>query len=163
LSGQSVGDRTFHRWAFETLEQAGAAVCGRLCLEITETAAITKLADAAAFIEQVRALGVRVALDDFGAGASSFGYLKDLDVDFIKIDGRFVRGILTDAVDAAAVRCFIEVAKTVEIETVAEFVESETARDRLTEMGVDFVQGYLIHRPAPIDDLLPADCLRPSA
>jgi EAL domain-containing protein (putative c-di-GMP-specific phosphodiesterase class I) len=76
LSGQSVCDRVFHRHAIDVLTEAGSAVCRCICLKIMETAAVTNMADAAIFIDQVRALGVRVALDDFGAGASSFGYLK---------------------------------------------------------------------------------------
>jgi EAL domain-containing protein (putative c-di-GMP-specific phosphodiesterase class I) len=87
LSGQSVGDRAFHRWALQMLAAAGPEICARLCLEITETVAVTNLADAAVFIEQLRAQKVRVALDDFGAGASSFGYLNAMPVDILKIDG----------------------------------------------------------------------------
>ena len=154
LSGQSVGDRAFHRWANEVLTGAGADIRARLCFEITETAAVTNLTDAAAFIEQVRAAGVRVALDDFGAGASSFGYLKTLAVDFLKIDGQFIRDLVTDPLDDAAVRCFADVAKVVGIKTVAEFVEQEEVLERLRAIGVDFAQGFLLHRPVPIDELL---------
>ncbi len=154
LSGQSVGDRAFHNWAKETLGEASAAVRSRLCLEITETAAVTNAADAAIFIEAVRAEGVKVALDDFGAGASSFGYLKTLPVDFLKIDGQFIRDLNVDPLDAAAVRCFVEVAKVVGMQTVAEFVEQPAVLDSLREMGVDYAQGYLIHRPEPIGRLL---------
>ncbi|MET3118199.1 diguanylate cyclase (GGDEF)-like protein/PAS domain S-box-containing protein [Undibacterium sp. GrIS 1.8] len=113
LSGQSVGDRAFHRWAIDVLANAGSAICARLCLEITETAAVTNLADAALFIEQIHDIGVRVALDDFGAGASSFGYLKKMPVDYLKIDGQFVMDIVTDPLDEAAVKCFADVAKVI--------------------------------------------------
>jgi diguanylate cyclase (GGDEF)-like protein/PAS domain S-box-containing protein len=153
LSGQSVGDRAFHRWAIEVLSAAGPAICRRLCLEITETAAVTALADAAAFIAQVRTVGVRVALDDFGAGASSFGYLKTLPVDFLKIDGQFIRDLVADPLDEAAVRCFADVASVVGMRTVAEFVDSPEVLRKLALMGIDFAQGYLIHRPAPIDEV----------
>jgi diguanylate cyclase (GGDEF)-like protein/PAS domain S-box-containing protein len=101
LSGQSIGDRAFHRHVIELLQTAGPGLCRRLGLEITETVAITNMADAAVFIDQVRVLGVRVALDDFGAGASSFGYLKTLGVDLIKIDGQFIRDLIDDPLDAA--------------------------------------------------------------
>ncbi len=154
LSGQSVGDRAFHRWAIAALSEAGEAVRRRLCLEITETAAVTNLADAAAFIGQVRAVGVRLALDDFGAGASSFGYLKTMPVDFLKIDGQFVRDLMADPLDEAAVRCFADVASVVGVHTVAEFVDNHEVLNKLQRMGIDFAQGYLIHRPSPIEDLL---------
>jgi diguanylate cyclase (GGDEF)-like protein/PAS domain S-box-containing protein len=154
LSGQSVSDPEFHRWAMAQLRRAGGDCCRILCLEITETAAITHLEDAAPFIAAVRAMGVRVALDDFGAGASSFGYLKCLEVDCLKIDGQFIRGLLEHPLDAAAVRCFIDVARAMGIQTVAEFVDRQDVLERLREMGVDFAQGFLLHRPAPIDELL---------
>lgn len=154
LSGHSVGDRAFHRQAIDTLAEAGADVCQRLCVEITETSAITIMADAALFIEQVRALGVRVALDDFGAGASSFGYLKNLKVDLLKIDGSFIRDIVDDPLDDAAVRCFVDVARVVGVKTVAEFVDCQKVYERVCSIGIDYVQGFLLHRPEPIENLL---------
>ncbi|HEX7639565.1 MAG TPA: EAL domain-containing protein, partial [Burkholderiaceae bacterium] len=153
LSGQSVGDRSFHRWALDLLGRAGPRVCRALCLEITETAAVTRMADAAAFVDEVRAVGVRVALDDFGAGAASFGYLKTLRVDVLKIDGQFVRDLVDDPLDEAAVRCFADVAKVMGLATVAEFVDKPEVLERLRAMGVDYAQGYLLHEPAPIDEL----------
>ena len=154
LSGHSVGDRAFHAWAIDALTAAGAELRGKLCLEITETAAITHVADATAFVQLVRAAGVRVALDDFGAGASSFGYLKALAVDYLKIDGQFVRTLLTDPLDDVAVRCFVDVARVLGLKTVAEFVDHPAVLARLREIGVDFAQGFLLHRPVPIDELL---------
>ncbi len=154
LSGQSIGDRAFHRWAMDALTEAGPEVCRRLCIEITETAAITSLADAALFIEQVRGLGVRGALDDFGAGASSFGYLKSLPVDYLKIDGQFVRDLVNDALDEAAVRCFVDVAQVVGMQTVAEFVDSPAVLARLREIGVNYSQGFLQHEPMPLTELI---------
>ncbi|NML61004.1 EAL domain-containing protein [Massilia sp. RP-1-19] len=156
LSGQSVGDRAFHRWAIELLNEAGSKLCQKLCIEITETAAVTNLADAALFIEQVHAVGIKVALDDFGAGASSFGYLKSLPVDFLKIDGQFIRDLVSDPLDEASVRCFTDVAKVVGVKTVAEFVENQEVLERLRVIGVDYAQGFLLHRPAPIDEILTA-------
>jgi diguanylate cyclase (GGDEF)-like protein/PAS domain S-box-containing protein len=154
LSGQSVGDRAFHRHAIELLAEAGAAVCRRLCVEITETAAVTNMADAAVFIEQARALGVRIALDDFGAGASSFGYLKSLQVDLLKIDGSFIRDIIDDPLDDAAVRCFVDVARVVGVKTVAEFVDRPEVYQRVRSIGIDYAQGFLLHRPEPIENML---------
>jgi EAL domain-containing protein (putative c-di-GMP-specific phosphodiesterase class I) len=95
-----------------------------------------------------------VALDDFGAGASSFGYLKSLPVDCLKISGQFVRGLVDDALDDAAVRCFVDVARVVGVHTVAERVEEQGVLRRLAEIGVDYAQGYLLHRPEPLARLL---------
>jgi len=156
LSGQSVGDKEFHRQAIAMLTKAGADVSSRICLEITETVAITNIADATTFVEQVRVLGVKVALDDFGAGASSFGYLKMLDVDILKIDGQFITGMIEDKLDAAAVRCFVDVATALNMQTVAEFVKSEEILQHAKTLGIDYVQGYLLHEPEPIEVVLPA-------
>lgn len=156
LSGQSIGDRAFHRDALAILGEAGTDLCRRLCLEITETAAVTNMADAIVFIEQARALGVRIALDDFGAGASSFGYLKSLSVDLLKIDGQFVRDVVDDPLDDAAVRCFVDVARVVGVKTVAEFVDRPEVLERVREIGIDYAQGYLLHRPEPLTAVLGA-------
>ena len=163
LSGQSIGDRAFHRHAMTALLAAGHDVCARVCLEITETAAVTNMADAAAFIEQVRSLGVRVALDDFGAGASSFGYLKTLTVDMLKIDGQFIRDLMDDPLDDAAVRCFVDVARVVGVKTVAEFVDKPELLQRVRELGIDFAQGFLLHRPEPLQSVLDRVIRRPAA
>ncbi len=153
LSGQTLGDRAFHHDIVEMIARAPFDV-SRLCLEITETAAITHLSEARALIDDVRAFGVKVALDDFGAGASSFGYLRSLPVDFLKIDGHFITNLLADELDHAAVRCFCEVAKVMGVKTIAEFVEQDAVRDELRAIGVDMAQGYLIHEPEPLDRLL---------
>ena len=153
LSGQSVEDRRFQEETLARLGQADGELCRSLCLEITETAAVRSFGETARFIQKLRRLGVRVALDDFGAGASSFGYLKNLPVDYLKIDGQFVRDVTADPLDDAAVRCFVEVARIMGIETVAEFVETPQVLDRLKVIGVDYVQGWLLHEPGPIDEL----------
>lgn len=155
LSGQSVGDTNFHHWAIDALSSAGSAICERLILEVTETAAITNLAAAASFMRQVRMLGVRVALDDFGSGTASFGHLKELPLDYLKIDGQFVRDVLTDTLDAAAIRCFVEVARVVHLKTVAEFVENEATLQHLIGLGVDLAQGFHLHRPGPLPSVWP--------
>ncbi|WP_084691191.1 EAL domain-containing protein [Sphingomonas sp. SRS2] len=154
LSGQSIGDRAFHREAISILSAAGTSVCECICLEITETAAITNIADAGAFIEQMHRLGVRIALDDFGAGAASFGYLKSLAIDVLKIDGQFVRDMISDPLDEAAVRCFVDVGRVLGIKIVAEGVEKQAVFSRLKLMGADYAQGYLFHRPEPIEDII---------
>lgn len=150
LSGQSVGDRSFHLHALKLLDQAGEDICTRLCFEITETAAITNLADASSFIEKVREKKVRVALDDFGAGASSFGYLKRFPVDYLKIDGQFIRDLIDDPLNDATVRCFVEVARVLGIQTIAEYVGDEEVMAKLMEIGVDFGQGFHLHKPEPL-------------
>ncbi|AKI02451.1 PAS domain S-box/diguanylate cyclase (GGDEF) domain-containing protein [Hoeflea sp. IMCC20628] len=150
LSGQSVGDRSFHVNAIAMLEAAGEEVCSRLCFEITETAAITNLADATSFIDQVRKIKVRVALDDFGAGASSFGYLKRFPVDYLKIDGQFIRDLIDDPLNDATVRCFVEVARVLGIKTVAEYVGNDAVLSKLAEIGVDYAQGFHLHKPEPL-------------
>jgi EAL domain-containing protein (putative c-di-GMP-specific phosphodiesterase class I) len=151
LSGQSIGDRAFHMQACEIFSQAGRKICEKICIEITETAAITNMADASSFISQLKELGVTVALDDFGAGAASFGYLKHLDIDILKIDGQFIRDLLDDPLDDVAVRFFIEVARVMNIETIAEFVDSPEVLARIRELDIDYAQGFLLHKPEPID------------
>lgn len=150
LSGQSIGDRAFHRQAVDMLKDAGEVICAKICIEITETAAVTNLSDASLFIEQVSVLGVRVALDDFGAGASSFGYLKNLAVDILKIDGQFIKDLMDDPLDDVAIRCFVDVAKVCGLKTVAEFVDKPAVLKRVHELGIDYAQGFLLHKPEPI-------------
>ncbi|MGQ7847538.1 PAS domain-containing protein [Granulosicoccus sp. 3-233] len=153
LSGQSVGDPEFHQDALALLKSSGRRICQRLCLEITETAAVKNMAKAATFIEQVRALGVRVALDDFGAGASSFGYLKSLPVDFLKIDGQFIQNMMSDPLDDIAVKCFIDVARVMGLKTIAEYVSSPEILQCVRAMGIDYAQGFLIHEPESVGNL----------
>jgi len=153
LSGQSISDPAFLRQVAEVV--AGAHIDHRkLCFEVTETAAITNMADATAFVEAMREHGIRFALDDFGAGASSFGYLKTLKVDYLKIDGQFIRDLIEDPLDRATVRCFRDVAAAVGTRTIAEFVETAAVAALLHEIGIDYGQGYLYHRPEPIDAVL---------
>jgi diguanylate cyclase (GGDEF)-like protein/PAS domain S-box-containing protein len=153
LSGQSLGDRAFRGFALDLLAGVTPSVRQRLCLELTETAAVSQPLESSRFIDEVRALGVRVALDDFGAGASAFAYLKRLHVDYLKIDGQYVRGLLNDPLDEATVRCFVDVARAIGARTVAEFVEDEGTRERLAEFGVDYLQGHLLARPVPLAEI----------
>ena len=109
-------------------------------------------AKATEFITTLRSLGCRFALDDFGSGLSSFTYLKSLPVDYLKIDGAFVRGIADDPTDFAVVRTINEIGKVMNKQTIAEFVESQAIRAKLQEIGVDYAQGYGIGRPEPIEE-----------
>ena len=102
----------------------------------------------------MRALGARIALDDFGAGSSSFSYLKVLPVDLLKIDGQFVRALMTDPLDQVAVRSFVDVARTLGLTTVAECVETPEVLLELVRLGVGEMQGFLLHRPEPVTQLL---------
>ncbi|OED36480.1 hypothetical protein AB833_26800 [Chromatiales bacterium (ex Bugula neritina AB1)] len=151
LSGQSIGDRKFHDEVIDLLSYAGEDICRKICLEITETAAVTRIADSTVFIDNVRELGVQIALDDFGAGASSFGYLKVLKVDILKIDGQYITGMMDDRLDDAAVRCFVDVAKIMGLKTVAEFVKTPQILDRSKELGIDYAQGFLLHEPERLE------------
>src|SRR5207344_629008 len=113
--------------------------------EITETAAISNLRRAARFIERFRNLGCRFALDDFGSGLSSFEYLKTLPVDYLKIEGSFVRGLIDDRIDRAVVDAICRLARAAGARTIAESVESPAIAERARAMGIDFAQGYIIH------------------
>jgi EAL domain-containing protein (putative c-di-GMP-specific phosphodiesterase class I) len=121
-----------------------------VCFEVTETAAIDKLPKAVQFMEQLRGIGCRFALDDFGSGLSSYGYLKTLPVDYLKIDGRFVKDIHTDKVARAIIESITHVAHVMGIEIVAEWVEDEETLDTLQDIGVDYAQGYYIRPPGPL-------------
>jgi diguanylate cyclase (GGDEF)-like protein len=155
LSGQSIGDTSFHDFVRGVVERARFDV-GIVCFEITETAAITNLAAASLFLNDMRNRGIRIALDDFGAGFSSFGYLKSLCVDYLKIDGQFVTGVASSPIDRVSVKSFCEVARVLGIETIAEYVEDGETLRVLDELGVDYAQGYYVHVPEPILDLLAA-------
>jgi EAL domain-containing protein (putative c-di-GMP-specific phosphodiesterase class I) len=118
-----------------------------LCFEITETAAITNLHKAVHFMQDLKDLGCRFALDDFGSGMSSFAYLKNLPVDFIKIDGAFIVDMLHDPVDLALVDAINRVAHILGMRTIAESVESEAIVEKLKNLRIDYVQGYAVGKP----------------
>jgi diguanylate cyclase (GGDEF)-like protein len=149
LSGASLGDAEFLRFVQD--EISGWRVAPQvLCFEVTETAAINNLAHAIGFMNTLRGLGCRFALDDFGSGVSSFGYLKNLPVDFLKIDGEFVRDIAEDSVDRAMVTAICGVGRAMGIPTVAEWVETEAVLKVVRELGVDYAQGYAVAPPEAI-------------
>ncbi|MBU6248299.1 MAG: EAL domain-containing protein [Xanthomonadaceae bacterium] len=153
LSGLSVGDPAFHAFVRGQMERATFDL-GLLCLEITETAAITNLAVARTFLQAVRERGVRVALDDFGAGVASFGYLHSLQVDFLKIDGQYTHGMASNPLDMVSMRSFCGVAQVLGVRTIAEAVETPEELAGVRALGIDFAQGYLLHRPEPLAPLL---------
>jgi EAL domain-containing protein (putative c-di-GMP-specific phosphodiesterase class I) len=122
-----------------------------LCFEITETTVIANLCQATRLISQLRDMGCRFALDDFGVGLSSFSYLKNLAVDYLKLDGCFVKNMVNDNIDNAMVKAINQIGHTMDIRTIAEFVEDEAILKAVRDIGVDFVQGYAIARPVPIE------------
>ncbi|MDE3010800.1 MAG: EAL domain-containing protein [Pseudomonadota bacterium] len=158
VSGQSITDPAFRQDLAVELEAAAARVdLDRLCFEITETVMANSFEDAEAFVREVHRLGARIAVDDFGVGSAGIGPLKKLPldhIDYLKIDGDFIRDGFANPVDMVTVRYFQELARTIGARTVAEWVQDEGVRRQLDVMGVDFVQGFLIHRPEPFADLL---------
>jgi len=157
LSGQSLVDLTFHEYT-KILVNSIDIDYTKVCFEITETAAITNLHDAKQFIETMHNYGIKFSLDDFGSGVSSFGYLKNLPVDYLKIDGQFIKDLLENEIGQATVRCITEVAKITKTKTIAEWVDNQAVESMLSNMGVDFTQGFFKHKPAPIDHMLELTC-----
>ena len=156
LSGQSLGDERLLACLVERLKEQ-PRLPGKLCFEITETAAIANLGHAVRFIDRLKGLGCRFALDDFGSGLSSFAYLKNLPVDFLKIDGAFVVDIDHDPVALTMVSAINEIGHAMGMETIAEFVENDQILARLREIGVDYAQGYGIGKPRPLAELIAGD------
>ncbi len=153
LSGCSLSDESFKDFIREEIAKTGAPM-EYVCFEITETAGITSLSDAADFIMEIRKTGCRFSLDDFGSGHSSFVYLKNLPVDYLKIDGGFVRDMDNNPADFAVVKSVTEIGRFMGKKIIAESVESEAVLAQLREIGVDYVQGYAIERPIRLRDLI---------
>ena len=153
LSGHSVSDKDFLYFLLDQLLSTGVTP-SKICFELTETATIANLASATEFMEELRERGCRFALDDFGTGLSSFEYLKNLPVDFIKIDGQFISDVAIDPINYAMVRSINEIARVMSKRTIAEFVETEATLSTLREIGVDYAQGHVISKPKPINTLL---------
>jgi EAL domain-containing protein (putative c-di-GMP-specific phosphodiesterase class I) len=146
LSGQSLADEKFLPFVIDQFRTSG--LDGSLiCFEITETAAIASYSQANRFIHALKELGCRFALDDFGTGLSSFGYLKHFPVDYLKIDGSFVREILHDPIDREMVRSINEIGHLTGKQTIAEFAENAEIITMLRGLGVDYAQGYGVDKP----------------
>ncbi len=152
LSGHSLNDPGLTEFLFEQFQRYPIPR-DRVCFEVTETTAIGNLEDAADFIEALQELGCRFSLDDFGSGLASYGYLKHLPVDYIKIDGSFIQGIAEDEADQALVRSINEMGHLMGKQTIAECVETDAIRDCLREIGVDYVQGFGVEHPRMLDAL----------
>lgn len=149
LSGQSMGDSHFTQKITQVIKTSGINH-SRLCFEITETAAIANLENANEFLSSLQNLGCYTALDDFGSGLSSFAYLKTLPINYLKIDGLFIKQIVDDPTSRVMVEAIHSIGRTMNLKTIAEFVETEEIRDCLQEMGIDYAQGYFYDIPSPL-------------
>ena len=153
LSGMSLGDPTllpYIKNCFSTYEISPSHVC----FEVTETSAIINIDNTIKLINELKLMGTRFMLDDFGSGMSSFSYLKHLPVDFLKMDGAYVKDITTNKVDLAMAKAIQSVAESMEIQTIAEYVEDQATLDCLNEMGVAYAQGFYLNRPIPLSEAL---------
>ena len=153
LSGQSLGDDDFLEFIEQEIDGSNIPESS-LCFEITESAAVSNMKKAQSFIDRLRQRGCQISLDDFGAGLSSFAYLKNFNVDTLKIDGGFIRDITENRISESMVAAITQVAKVMELKTVAEYVETEAARKLVSELGVDFAQGHVIGKPITLDSVL---------
>jgi diguanylate cyclase (GGDEF)-like protein/PAS domain S-box-containing protein len=152
LSGRSIGSQTFHSFLRESLQQTDVDKSA-LCFEITETAVVHNVENSIEFIKSIKKLGVKFSLDDFGTGLSSFSYLKQFPVDYLKIDGEFIRDIIEDDKSFVFVRSMAEVGHCLNMEVIAEFVESDTMFGKLREANIDYIQGYYVGEPVEIQTL----------
>ncbi len=159
LSGATMADENLLDSIGRLLEKSDFPA-EMFCFEVTETAAITNLNQATSFLSQLRSWGCKVALDDFGSGLSSFAYLKDLPIDYLKIDGFFVKDIVDDNIDKAFVEAINQIGQVMGLETIAEFVENDAILKLLAEIGVNYAQGYGIHKPCPFDEVFKNPILR---
>jgi diguanylate cyclase (GGDEF)-like protein/PAS domain S-box-containing protein len=155
LSAESLNDQKFLAYFLDQVERSPLRASS-LTLEITETAMMNNLLTASAIVDKIRSLGCRIALDDFGIGLSSFSYLRTFQVDYLKIDGSFIRNMANNPVDLAIVKSINNIAHEIGAQTVAEFVEDDATLQRVREIGIDFAQGYGIAEPIDLDVLMRA-------
>lgn len=151
LSGLSINEADFLDFVRDMFARYPEVPPAQICFEVTETAAIANISSALRFMETLRALGCRFALDDFGSGLSSFAYLKSLPIDYLKIEGSFVRDMLEDPVDMVVVEAVSLIGRRVELTTIAEWVENDTILRAVQSLGIDYAQGYGIHKPELIE------------
>jgi EAL domain-containing protein (putative c-di-GMP-specific phosphodiesterase class I) len=154
LSGTSLSEDRFLEFVVNELKKQKLPN-GAICFEITETAAISNLSRVVHFMQALKKLGCKFSLDDFGSGLSSFTYLKNLPVDYLKIDGQFIRNVVDDSVDESMVKAISEVGHAMGIETIAERVETKQVLEKLGALGIEFAQGYYIARPTSVQSFEP--------
>ena len=152
LSGHSIVSSTFEKFIKDLVEKYKVPT-DRICFEITESVAVKSITRAQNFISNLRAMGFKFSLDDFGVGYCSFNYLQQLEVDNVKIDGAFVSVMLDSATQFAMVKAITDVARAMNIKTIAEYIEKPEIIKALTVIGVDYEQGYIFGKPAPVKDL----------
>jgi len=153
LSGQSLGDDDLLKFVEEEIDNSGLP-SKSICFEVTESAAVSSRLKAQAFIDALRKRGCKFSLDDFGAGLSSFAYLKSFNVDTLKIDGSFIRDITDNRISESMVAAITQVAKVMGLETVGEYVESRESQQLIAKLGVDYAQGHAVGKPVPLDDVI---------
>ena len=152
LSGSSIGDPELYNFIVGEIAASGANP-GALCFEITESAAIANFKQCASCIESLRKMGCKFALDDFGTGMASFSYLKNLGLDYLKIDGNYIREMQYNLYHYSMTEAITRVGHAMGLKTMAAFVESEESLQKLKDLGVDYAQGYKIAPPQPLDSL----------
>jgi EAL domain-containing protein (putative c-di-GMP-specific phosphodiesterase class I) len=149
IAGQTLGDSEFLEFVVECFDHTGASPSD-ICLEISESSVVANLDHARRFIAVLHGMGCEFALDDFGSGLSSFSTLRTLPIDYLKIDGSFIRNLAVDTVNQAMVAAMIELSRSLNFRIVAEQVEDQMSLDAARSMGIDFVQGFIIGRPQPL-------------
>ena len=152
LSAQTLGDDEFLEFIVDVLDHTGVSP-ERICFEVRESAVVSQLDQAQRFIDVLHGIGCRFALDNFGSGIGSFANLKNLSLDFLKIDGTYTRNLETDSVNREMVAAMVKLARTLDFQVVAEQVEDQSSFEALRELGVDFVQGYAVEKPRPLQAL----------
>ena len=150
LSGGSLSDGELFSFIRAKVKEF-SILPNRICFEITETSAIANLSDTIGFVERARNEGFKFALDDFGSGMSSFSYLKALPIDYLKVDGGFIRNLLEDPIDLGIVDACNRIGHAAGLKTIAEFVENDEVKECLRKLGFDYAQGYGIAKPVPLN------------
>jgi len=152
IAGQTLGDAEFLEFVVECFDHTGASPSD-ICFELTESSVVANIEHARRFIGVLHGMGCEFALDDFGSGLSSFSTLRTLPMDYLKIDGSFIRNLAGDSVNQALVQAMIEMSRSLNFRIVAEQVEDQLSLNTVTDMGIDFVQGFFVGRPQPLSVL----------